>query len=102
MTSKNMEINSETNFKKDIESKKGKKAKGGGGKIGLKVPFIDKITNFLLTFLWGAVVMKLVDFIDSPGVMKFLDIAKNAAKVVGNVGPRLIKNEYHEIKNNFF
>ena len=76
---------------KDIESKKGKKAKGGG-KIGLKVPFIDKITNFLLTFLWGAVVMKLVDFIDSPGVMKFLDIAKNVGKVVGNVGKWILNS----------
>ena len=76
---------------KDIESKKGKKAKGGG-KIGLKVPFIDRITNFLLTFLWGAVVMKLVDFIDSPGVMKFLDIAKNVGKVVGNVGKWLLNS----------
>ena len=75
---------------KDIESKKGKKAKGG--KIGLKVPFIDKITNFLLTFLWGAVVMKLVDFIDSPGVMKFLDYAKDAAKIVGNVGKWILNS----------
>ena len=25
-----------------------------------------------------------------------------ASKVVGNVGPRLIKDEYLEIKNNFF
>ena len=76
---------------KDIESKKGKKAKGGG-KIGIKVPFIDRITNFLINFLLGAVVMKLVDFIDSPGVMKFLDYAKDAAKIVGNVGKWILNS----------
>ncbi len=71
---------------KELESQK--KDKGGTlkGPLAAAKGFLDRITGFLLNFLWGAIVIKFIDLAKNPkvlgfinGVGKFIDDVSNFA-----------------------
>ena len=64
---------------KELEKSK-KKDKPKGITKGLKVPFMDRVSNFLITFLWGAIVMSLMDMGNNPKVSGFMNGLAEAGK----------------------
>ena len=57
---------------KELEKSK-KKDKPKGKTKGLKVPFMDRVSNFLITFLWGSIVMSLMDMGNNPKLASFMN-----------------------------
>ena len=74
----------------ELETKKGKKPKGAIK--GPKIPFMDKVTNFLITYLWGSIVMKLLDWIGNPQVKAFIDGLKVAIDWIGKVSKWILNS----------
>ena len=64
---------------KELEKSK-KKDKPKGKTKGLKVPFMDRVSNFLITFLWGSIVMSLMDMGNNPKLASFMDGLATAGK----------------------
>ena len=64
---------------KDLEKSK-KKDKPKGKTKGLKIPFMDRVSNFLITFLWGSIVMSLMDMGNNPKVSGFMNGLAEAGK----------------------
>ncbi len=64
---------------KELEKSK-KKDKPKGQTKGLKVPFMDRVSNFLITFLWGSIVMSLMDMGNNPKVSGFMNGLATAGK----------------------
>ena len=77
---------------KELEAKKGKKPKGATKGKGPKIPFMDKVTNFLITYLWGSIVMKLLDWIGNPQVKAFIDGLKVAIDWIGKVSKWILNS----------
>ena len=64
---------------KELEKSK-KKDKPKGKTKGLKVPFMDRVSNFLITFLWGSIVMSLMDMGNNPKLASFMNGLATAGK----------------------
>ena len=64
---------------KELEKSK-KKDKPKGKTKGLKIPFMDRVSNFLITFLWGSIVMSLMDMGNNPKVSGFMNGLAEAGK----------------------
>ena len=77
---------------KELEAKKGKKPKGTTKGKGPKIPFMDRVTNFLITYLWGSIVMKLLDWIGNPQVKAFIDGLKVAIDWIGKVSKWILNS----------
>ena len=65
---------------KELESSKKKDKPKGKKPQGLKVPFMDRISNFLISFLFGSVLMGLVNMGDNPKLQGFMDGLATAGK----------------------
>jgi len=76
---RNAEAQRRKKREKDLEKSK-KKDKPKGKTKGLKVPFMDRVSNFLITFLWGSIVMSLMDMGNNPKVSGFMNGLAEAGK----------------------
>ena len=72
-----------------LEAKKGKKEDKGGGIKAKGMNFFEKVFNFLLTFLIGSVIMKLVDRLGDPKFQGFLKGLTATLKWLGNTAGTL-------------
>ena len=74
-----------------LEAKKGKKDDKGGGLKSKAMGFFEKVFNFLLTFLIGSVIMKLVDRLGDPKFQGFLKGLTTGLKWIGLVAGKLFE-----------
>ena len=72
-----------------LEAEK-KKGGGGGGIIAKGMGIFDRVFHFLITFLIGSVIMKLVDKLQDPEFLGFLNGFIDFISWVGNIGGKIL------------
>jgi hypothetical protein len=72
-----------------LEAEK-KKGGGGGGLKAKGMGIFDRVFHFLITFLIGSVIMKLVDKLQDPEFLGFLNGFIDFISWVGNIGGKIL------------
>ncbi len=76
---------------KELEKSKKKDKPKGGMLKGIKVPFMDRATNFLIGLIWSSVVMSLIDITQSNKFSGLIDGLIGAGKNILTSAEWLLK-----------